>query len=103
MKESVNIFGCCISRESFNSECLTNHYVGEYIHKGSMWFSDYYDEWPQIEENEVIMPHNFLKRSICTLLNGVSWIRLYNNNSNWLIIDNYYFTHKLYMIKKLNK
>lgn len=40
----------------------------------------------------------FLKRSICTLLNGVSWNRLNDNFSEWLILDNYYFTHKLYLI-----
>ncbi len=98
MKEKVNIFGCCISRESFILDCLKNHYVGEYIHKGSVWLSDRREDWPQITEDEVVMPHNFLKRSICTLLNGTSWDRLYENRSSWLILDNYYFTQNVYVI-----
>lgn len=99
----VSIFGSCVVRSSFNYAPLNTLKVGEYIHKISPLFSEPVPVHMMINEDEVRSDHNFIKRSICTLLNGTAWIRLDNNWSDWLIMDNLYFSCSLYLLEGPNK
>ena len=95
----VSIFGSCVIRYSFNYEPSSMLNVGEYIHKISPLFVEPVSPDMMINENEVRADHNFIKRSICTLLNGTAWLRLKSNWSDWLIIDNLYFSYPLYLLE----
>lgn len=99
----VSIFGSCVVRSSFNYAPLNTLKVGEYIHKISPLFSEPVPAHMMINEDEVRSDHNFIKRSICTLLNGTAWTRLDNNRSDWLIMDNLYFSCPLYLLEGPNK
>ena len=95
-KGNIDIIGSCVSREPFNYRGLINHPVNEYIFGCSPLFIN--EECPieLIQENDVNSEHNFIKRSICTCLNGTCWERIENSDAECLIMDNHYFTAPLF-------
>ena len=97
-KGDVCIFGSCVSREIFNYYPSNQLLVGEYIHKCSPLFVDKWKNVEDIVQDDVKLDHNFVKRSVCTLLNGKAWDRLISNWSDWIIIDNHYFVQKLFQL-----
>lgn len=95
---SINIFGSCVSREPFNHAGPHVYNLKEYVHKVSPLFIHKTGENQWITESEVDLPHNFVKRSICTLLNGTARERLLGNKGEWIIVDTFYFISELFEI-----
>ncbi len=98
---SVNIIGSCVSRESFNHmPWFYNVNLKEYIHKISPLFIDSAEDWPTLNESEVELAHNFIKRCTCTLFNGTAQQRLLNNKGDWIVIDDFYFIASLFELSR---
>ena len=98
----IDIFGSCVSREPLNY--ISSKYgiiANEYIHKQSIWFSEPLpreEDWPIITEDEVLLDHQFERRSVCTILNGTSRDRLEKNRGDWVLIDDHYFIPPIFRI-----
>ena len=90
---SINILGCCVSRDIFNLKCGINYTVKGYVQRNCPL--DIFDEIAnsyKISDLDVedIVEHNFNKRSLCTLFNGTGSKKLLENKGKWIIIDSFY-------------
>ncbi len=97
---TVNIFGSCVCREPFNYMPVRyNLELKEYVFKVGQLFADPAGEdWPLLSESEVHLEHDFVKRSMCTLLNGTARERLLGNKGDWIILDDHYLSYDLFEI-----
>ena len=90
---TVNILGCCVSRDVFNFDYGVKYQVKGYVQRSCPL--DIFETIPeqyQIEESfvEDIIDHNFNRRSLCTLFNGVGSKKLLDNKGEWIVLDTFY-------------
>lgn len=90
---SINILGCCVSRDVFNIDSGLTYQVKGYVQRNCPL--DIFDIIPpeyMIEESFVqdIVDHNFNRRNLCTLFNGVGSKKLIDNKGDWIILDTFY-------------
>ncbi len=96
---TVNIFGSCVSREPFNYMPVRYGLdLREYVYKVGQLFAEPVEDWPELTEAEVSFEHDFIKRNVCTLLNGTAKQRLLANKGDWIIVDDYYFSYELFEV-----
>lgn len=101
-KTTVNIIGCCVSRNIFNVEKGKKYDVRAYIFRNSLSTLLYdVDDRYRIEQSELpdLAGHNFEKRMICTAINADAKEQLSNRKGDWIVIDTCYSNGPCAIIK----
>ena len=96
MKENltVNILGCCVSREIFNKKFGRSYSVEGFVQRNLIFdIFDTVDEKYHITDEEAarhLISSNFNRRSLSTLMNGSAREKLLSRKGEWIIIDTFY-------------
>mgnify|MGYP004657292727 CR=1 FL=1 len=104
---SVNILGCCMSRDVFNIKTDTEYSVKAFVQRQNPFlifqhtnvnispeeFEKYYLNMLETHPDCPLtnrMYHKFNRRSMRTLINGNACSRLLDNKGDWIVMDTHY-------------
>lgn len=104
---SINILGCCMSRDVFNIKTDVEYSIKAFVQRqnpflifqhtniniNSEEFEKYYLDMLETHPDCPLtnrMYHKFNRRSMRTLINGNACSRLLDNKGDWIVIDTHY-------------
>ena len=104
---SVNILGCCMSRDVFNIRTDVQYKIRAFVQRQNPFlifqhtnisvndeqFEDYYEMMKEKHPECPLtnrMYHKFNRRSMRTLINGNARSRLLDNKGDWIVLDTHY-------------